>query len=85
MIPAMFKISGELSPTVLHVSTRTLAKHAISMYCDHQDVMAVRQVGTDRGVGTRKGGGCDQDITALHLAQVSGQGGEEKAEGGGGR
>jgi hypothetical protein len=44
MIAGMFKIGGELMPCVLHVATRSIARHAISMYCDHQDVMAVRQV-----------------------------------------
>ncbi|MCX6647008.1 MAG: pyruvate:ferredoxin (flavodoxin) oxidoreductase [bacterium] len=45
MIPNMFKISGELSPTVFHVSARTLAAHALSIFGDHGDVMAARSTG----------------------------------------
>jgi len=45
MIPNMYKIAGELLPTVFHVSARALASHALSIYGDHQDVMACRQTG----------------------------------------
>ena len=45
MIPSMYKIAGELSPTVFHVSARSLATHALSIFGDHSDVMAVRQTG----------------------------------------
>jgi len=45
MIPNMYKIAGELTPTVFHVSARTLATHALSIFGDHSDVMAVRQCG----------------------------------------
>ena len=45
MIPNMYKIAGELLPTVFHVSARTLASHALSIFGDHQDVMACRQTG----------------------------------------
>jgi pyruvate-ferredoxin/flavodoxin oxidoreductase len=45
MIPNMYKIAGELTSTVFHVSARSLATHALSIYGDHQDVMAVRQTG----------------------------------------
>jgi pyruvate-ferredoxin/flavodoxin oxidoreductase len=45
MIPNMFKIAGELTPTVLHVSARTVATHALSIFGDHSDVMAVRSTG----------------------------------------
>jgi pyruvate-ferredoxin/flavodoxin oxidoreductase len=45
MIPNMFKIAGELTPTVFHVSARTLATHALSIFGDHGDVMATRQTG----------------------------------------
>ena len=45
MIPSMYKIAGELTPTVFHVSARTLATHALSIFGDHSDVMAVRQTG----------------------------------------
>jgi pyruvate-ferredoxin/flavodoxin oxidoreductase len=45
MIPNMFKIAGELTSTVFHVSARTVASHALSIFGDHSDVMAVRQTG----------------------------------------
>ncbi|MDE6041831.1 MAG: pyruvate:ferredoxin (flavodoxin) oxidoreductase, partial [Muribaculaceae bacterium] len=45
MIPNMYKIAGELLPSVFHVSARTLASHALSIFGDHQDVMSVRQTG----------------------------------------
>ncbi|KAG2495627.1 hypothetical protein HYH03_006227 [Edaphochlamys debaryana] len=45
MVPNMYKIAGELTPCVLHVTARALAKHALSIFGDHQDVMAVRQTG----------------------------------------
>ncbi|MBA4376680.1 MAG: pyruvate:ferredoxin (flavodoxin) oxidoreductase [Anaerolinea sp.] len=45
MIPNMYKIAGELSPTVFHVAARTLATHALSIFGDHSDVMAARQTG----------------------------------------
>ena len=45
MIPNMYKIAGELLPTVFHVSARTLAAQALSIFGDHQDVMSVRQTG----------------------------------------
>lgn len=45
MIPNMFKIAGELTPTVFHVSARTIASHALSIYGDHSDIMAVRSTG----------------------------------------
>ena len=45
MIPNMFKIAGELSSTVFHVSARTVATHALSIFGDHSDVMACRSTG----------------------------------------
>ena len=45
MIPNMYKISGELLPGVFHVSARAIAAHALSIFGDHQDVMATRQTG----------------------------------------
>ncbi len=45
MIPNMFKIAGELTPAVLHVSARTVATHALSIFGDHSDVMATRSTG----------------------------------------
>ncbi len=45
MIPTMFKMAGELTPTVFHVSARTVATHALSIFGDHSDVMACRSTG----------------------------------------
>jgi pyruvate-ferredoxin/flavodoxin oxidoreductase len=45
MIPNMFKIAGELTPTVFHVAARALASHALSIFGDHSDVMAARMTG----------------------------------------
>jgi pyruvate-ferredoxin/flavodoxin oxidoreductase len=45
MIPNMYKIAGELTSTVFHVSARSLAAHALSIYGDHSDVMAARSTG----------------------------------------
>jgi len=45
MIPNMFKIAGEMTPTVFHVAARTVAGHALSIFCDHGDVMACRSTG----------------------------------------
>jgi pyruvate-ferredoxin/flavodoxin oxidoreductase len=45
MIPNMYKIAGELTAAVIHVSARALAAHALSIFGDHSDVMAVRQTG----------------------------------------
>lgn len=45
MLPDMYKIAGELLPTVFHVSARAISTHALSIFGDHQDVMACRQTG----------------------------------------
>ncbi|MDR1710870.1 MAG: pyruvate:ferredoxin (flavodoxin) oxidoreductase [Propionibacteriaceae bacterium] len=45
MIPNMYKIAGELTSSVIHVAARSLAAQGLSIYGDHQDVMAVRQTG----------------------------------------
>lgn len=45
MIPNMYKMAGELLPAVFHVSARAIATHALSIFGDHQDVMAARQTG----------------------------------------
>ena len=45
MIPNMFKIAGELAPTVIHVAARTIATHALSIFGDHSDVMHARTTG----------------------------------------
>jgi pyruvate-ferredoxin/flavodoxin oxidoreductase len=45
MIPNMYKIAGELTPCVIHVAARSIAAQGLSIFGDHQDVMAVRQTG----------------------------------------
>ena len=45
MIPSMYKIAGELTSAVFHVSARTVATHALSIFGDHSDINAVRQTG----------------------------------------
>ncbi len=45
MIPNMFKIAGELTPTVFHIAARSVATHALSIFGDHSDVMATRSTG----------------------------------------
>ncbi len=45
MLPEMFKMAGELTPTVIHVAARSVATHALSIFGDHSDVMAARTTG----------------------------------------
>ncbi len=45
MIPSMFKLAGELTPAVFHVTARSVATHALSIFGDHSDVMATRSTG----------------------------------------
>ena len=45
MIPNMYKIAGELTPTVFHIAARALASQALSIFGDHSDVMAARTAG----------------------------------------
>ena len=45
MVPNMFKIAGELTPTVIHVAARAVATHALSIFGDHSDVMSTRSTG----------------------------------------
>ena len=65
MIPNMYKIAGELTPTVFHIAARSLATHALSIFGDHSDVMAVRQTGfamlfgSQSATGTRYGPDCN--------------------------
>lgn len=42
MIPNMYLMAGERAPTVMHVASRTISKHALSIFNDHSDVMACR-------------------------------------------
>ncbi len=72
MIPNMYKIAGELLPGVFHVSARALASHALSIFGDHQDVMAARATGCPM-IAT----GSVQEIMDLapiaHLAAIKGR------------
>ncbi|NLC04811.1 MAG: pyruvate:ferredoxin (flavodoxin) oxidoreductase, partial [Tissierellia bacterium] len=72
MIPNMYKIAGELLPSVFHVSARAIASHALSIFGDHQDVMAVRQTGF-----ALLASGSVQEIMDLagvaHLATIKGR------------
>ncbi len=52
MIPNMYKIAGELTPTTFYVTARTVAAHALSIFGDHSDVMACRQTGWAMMAGT---------------------------------
>ena len=45
MMPNMYRIAGELTPNVIHVATRSIASHALSVFGDHSDIMAVRSTG----------------------------------------
>ena len=71
MIPNMYKIAGEQMPAVIHVSARTLATHALSIFGDHSDVMACRQTGFAMIASTNP-----QEVMDLgavsHLAAIKG-------------
>lgn len=72
MIPNMYKMSGELLPGVLHVSARALSAHALSIFGDHQDVMACRQT----GFGMLASGSVQEIIDLggiAHLAAIKGR------------
>ena len=45
MLPNMFKIAGEMLPTVINVASRSIASHSLNIFCDHSDVMSARQTG----------------------------------------
>lgn len=72
MVPNMYKIAGELLPGVFHVSARALASHALSIFGDHQDVMAARQTGF-----AMLASGSVQEVMDLggvaHLASIKGR------------
>ncbi|MBU3804397.1 MAG: pyruvate:ferredoxin (flavodoxin) oxidoreductase [Candidatus Cellulosilyticum pullistercoris] len=72
MIPNMYKVAGELLPGVFHVSARALAAQALSIFGDHQDVMAARQTGCVMLVS-----GSVQEVADLapvaHLAAIKGR------------
>lgn len=69
MIPNMYKIAGELLPTVFHVSARALSTHALSIFGDHQDVMAVRSTGFSMLVSNTVQEAQDMAVVA-HLATL---------------
>ncbi|MGL4361700.1 MAG: pyruvate:ferredoxin (flavodoxin) oxidoreductase [Cellulosilyticaceae bacterium] len=72
MIPNMYKVAGELLPGVFHVSARALAAQALSIFGDHQDVMAVRQTGC-----ALLASGSVQEVADIapiaHLASIKGR------------
>lgn len=72
MIPNMYKTAGELLPGVFHVSARAIATHALSIFGDHQDVMAARQTGC-----VMLASGSVQEVMDLapvaHLAAIKGR------------
>ncbi|XP_014679013.1 PREDICTED: pyruvate-flavodoxin oxidoreductase-like, partial [Priapulus caudatus] len=69
MIPNMYLLAGELMPTVLHVSARTVSKHALSIFNDHSDVMATRQTGFAMLCSSSVQDVMDQGLVA-HLASL---------------
>lgn len=71
MIPNMYKIAGELLPAVFHVGCRSLATHALSIFGDHQDVMACRATGFTMLVSASVQETMDLAVVA-HLAAIEG-------------
>ncbi len=67
MIPSMFKIAGELTPATIHVSARTVATHALSIFGDHSDVMATRSCGW----GMLASGGVQEAMDMALIAQAA--------------
>ncbi|MBO5783700.1 MAG: pyruvate:ferredoxin (flavodoxin) oxidoreductase, partial [Clostridia bacterium] len=72
MIPNMYKIAGELLPGVIHCSARALASHALSIFGDHQDVMACRQTGFAMLASTNPQEVMDLGAVA-HMAAIKGR------------
>ena len=72
MIPNMYKIAGELLPSVFHVSARTLASHALNIFGDHSDVYACRQTGFAMLAETNPQEVMDLSAVA-HLAAIEGR------------
>lgn len=70
MIPNLYKIAGELLPGVFHVSARSLASNALSIFGDHQDVMSIRQTGVamlaSGSVQECMDLGCVSHLAAIH-------------------
>ncbi|MCM1052295.1 MAG: pyruvate:ferredoxin (flavodoxin) oxidoreductase [Paenibacillus sp.] len=71
MVPNMYKIAGELLPAVFHVGCRSLATHALSIFGDHQDVMACRTTGFAMIASTSVQEAMDLGLVA-HLAAIDG-------------
>lgn len=71
MIPNMYKISGEMLPGVFHITGRSLAAHALSIFGDHQDVMAVRATGVAMLASTSVQECMDLSLVA-HLSAIQG-------------
>ena len=71
MIPNMYKISGENLPGVFHVTTRSLSAHALSIFGDHQDIMAVRQTGVAM-LGSSSVQDCLDLSLVAHLSAIEG-------------
>jgi len=71
MIPNMYKIAGELLPCVMHVSARSVASHALSIFGDHSDVMAVRSTGWAMLCSSSVQEAQDMALIA-HLASIQG-------------
>lgn len=71
MIPNMYKISGEMLPGVFHVTCRSLAAHALSIFGDHQDLMAVRATGVAM-LGSCSVQECQDLSWVAHLAAIEG-------------
>ena len=72
MIPNMFKIAGEMLPTVFHVSARSLAAQSLSIFGDHADVMACRSTGFAMTVASNVQETMDMALVA-HLATLKSQ------------
>lgn len=71
MIPNMYKISGEMLPGVFHVTCRSLAAHALSIFGDHQDLMATRATGVAM-LGSASVQECQDLSWVAHLAAIEG-------------
>ncbi len=67
MIPSMFKIAGELTPATIHVTARTVATHALSIFGDHGDVMATRSTGW----GMLASGGVQEAMDMALISQAA--------------
>ena len=71
MIPNMYKVSGEMLPGVFHVTCRSLAAHALSIFGDHQDLMAVRATGCAM-LGSASVQECMDLSLVAHLSAIQG-------------